>query len=86
GSTLRQIILTLDPARACGKDTLFFAICKAFFLEKDKISPFPPLSGSLITQTPAAPFNDIHPTHPTLQSIIGLFTLFLYPFQRRDNN
>jgi hypothetical protein len=40
GCTLRQIILTLDPARACGKDTSFLANYKAFFKEKDKNSPF----------------------------------------------
>ena len=31
GSTPRQIILTLDPAGACGKDTTNFPKHKAFF-------------------------------------------------------
>jgi hypothetical protein len=35
GSTPRQIILTLDPAGAWRKDTLFFANDKPFFKEKE---------------------------------------------------
>ena len=37
GSTPRQIILTLDPAGAWRKDTLFFANNKPFFIEKGDI-------------------------------------------------
>ncbi|MBP3432862.1 MAG: hypothetical protein J6K40_03935, partial [Alistipes sp.] len=35
GSTPRQIVLTLDPAGACGKDNSFFANSKGFFKEKE---------------------------------------------------
>ena len=35
GCALRQIILTLDPARTCGKDKYYFAIRKNFFKEKE---------------------------------------------------
>jgi hypothetical protein len=37
GSTPRQIVLTLDPAGAWRKDTLFFANDKTFFKRKRAI-------------------------------------------------
>jgi hypothetical protein len=55
GSTLRQIILTLDSARACGKDTLFFTNYKTFFKEKDKIISFTPQTTQFFTQTTTIP-------------------------------
>ena len=62
GSTPRQIILTLDPAGAWRKDTLFFANDKPFFIEKEDISIIfsslalnnseePPLYNNTIEQT-----------------------------------
>jgi hypothetical protein len=66
GSTLRQIILTLDSARACGKYTLFFTNYKTFFKEKEKIYLFGLQSGGFNRQFCPKDLTTFIPTNPCI--------------------